>query len=305
MKRLFIAALVLFIFQHAKACDICGCGVGNFNPHMFPHLSKNFVSFGYQYRGYHTHSHENGNELHNHEHYNTLSITGQYSPIKNLQLLAMVPFQVNRQSGPEGNKRLDKLGDIVLMTNYKIWDHTTGKNSSMVRQTITAGGGIKLATGKYQFDENNEAYVANSNFQAGTGSTDYLLNAYYSIRYKKIAISSGISYKINSTNDEGYRFGNRFQNLSQVKLIKDLGNNWTIIPSIGILAEVMQQDKQNGTKIEENHTGGYTIQGILGADLNSRKFALGLSYSASIKQNLADGHITANPGLNIHLSCSF
>jgi hypothetical protein len=304
MKKIFIAIpLLIFSFTKAQGCDICGCGVGNFNPYMFPHLSKNFLSLGYQYRNYHTHFFENGDEINNRERYNTFSISGQYSPVKGLQLMAVIPFQVNRQSGPEGNKSLNELGDIILLANYKLWDHTSGTENKMVRQTLQAGGGIKLATGGYHFDESNEAHVGNSNFQAGSGSTDYLLNAYYSIRFKKFAFSNGVNYKINSTNKNGYQFGNRFQNVTQVKYIKDIGS-FSIIPSAGIVIERMQEDKQDGVKVEANRTGGYNTQALLGVDINNKKWALGINYSASLKQNLAAGQINARPGLNIHLSYS-
>jgi len=304
MKKIFIVLpLLILSFTKAGACDICGCGVGNFNPYMFPHLSKNFLSMGYQYRYYHTHFFENGQEFNNQEHYNMFSITGQFSPVKNLQFMAVVPFQVNRQSGPEGNKSLKELGDIILLANYKLWDHITGKEDKMVRQTLQVGGGIKFATGSYHFDENNEAHVGNSNFQAGSGSTDYLLNVYYSIRFKKFAFSTGANYKMNGSNKNGYRFGNRFQEVTQIKYIKDFGH-FSIIPSAGIAFERMQQDKQDGVTVDNNRTGGYNTQALLGVDINNKKWALGINYSASLKQNLAAGQINARPGLNIHLSYS-
>jgi hypothetical protein len=62
MKRFFITILLFTLFLSSRACDICGCGVGNFNPYLFPHLSKNFVNFSYQYRYYKTHFVENGEE---------------------------------------------------------------------------------------------------------------------------------------------------------------------------------------------------------------------------------------------------
>lgn len=40
-------------------------------------------------------------------------------------------------------------------------------------------------------------------------------------------------------------------------------------------------------------------------DLNSKKIAVGFTYSASIRQQLAGGSIKAQPGINIHLSYSF
>src|ERR1043165_2030008 len=109
MKRTCVVITIsLLISLPSFSCDICGCGVGNFNPHLFPHLSRNFISLGYAHREYRTHFIETGVEINNHEYYNTFSLTGQYSPAKNLQLMVVLPFQVNRQTGPEGEKKLSR-----------------------------------------------------------------------------------------------------------------------------------------------------------------------------------------------------
>ena len=218
--------------------------------------------------------------------------------------MAVIPYQVNRQTGTEGNKSLNRLGDIVLMANYNLIDHISGKGNFMLRQTLQAGAGIKFATGDYRFDDANSTEVGNSNFQSGTGSTDYLLNVLYALRYRKIAFSSGFTYKMNTTNKDGYKFGNRFLNVTQVKYIKDVGS-FSIIPSVGVMTEQMEEDKQDNSKVDRNRTGGYNIQALLGADINTKKWAFGFNYSVSLKQDLAAGQIHSLPGVNIHLSYSF
>jgi hypothetical protein len=304
MKKIFIGILPFLLFLNSTACDVCGCGTGNFNPFMFPHLSRNFINFNYQHVYYTTHFLENGEQISNQEYYNTFSLAGQYSPVHNLQLMTVLPFQVNRQTGPEGNKSLSGLGDIVFLANYKLIDQITGKENDMLRQSLIAGGGIKFASGEYHFDENNLNHVGNSNFQAGTGSTDYLLNAYYSLRYRKIGFSTGLSYKMNTENKDGYKFGNRFVNVTQVKYIRDI-KSVSIIPNIGVMFEKMQEDELDGMTVDRNRTGGYNTQLLMGADINTAKWAVGVAYSTSIKQNLSAGQIVEKPGLNIHLSYSF
>ena len=304
MKKIFITILLFSLFISSKACDVCGCGTGNFNPFMFPHLSKNFINFNYQYHYFKTHFLENGEQISNQEYYNTFSLAGQYSPVKNLQLMAVVPFQLNRQTGPEGDKSLDGLGDIIFIANYKLLDHICGKEKNMLRQTLIAGAGIKFASGDYHFDENNQSHVGNSNFQAGTGSTDYLLNTHYSLRYRKIGFSTAVSYKMNSENKDGYKFGNRFVNLTLVRYVKDI-KSFSLIPNVGLMYEKMEQDEQDGITVDRSRTGGYNTQLLLGADFNTAKWAIGVNYFAPIKQNLAAGQIEAKPGLNVHLSYTF
>jgi hypothetical protein len=298
MKGIFVALTAMAIFNTTQACDVCGCGVGNFNPYMFPHLVQKYVSIGYTYRYYKTNAHDDmGNAMLDKEYYNTLSLAGQFTIKNRIQLMGYLPFQINTQQGPEGNKSLNRLGDAIVMADYKIYDQSSGHNK--LRQTISAGAGIKLPTGNYHFEEGSESEVDNPNFQSGTGSTDFLLNGYYAIRYKKFAMSTGVTYKINTANKEDYRFGNRLLAVAQIKYVKDAGNI-SLIPNVGVQIEKMDRDKQS--KIAIDHTGGYNTQATFGLDVNNRKIAAGIFYNKPITQNLASGDIYAMPGINFHIS---
>jgi hypothetical protein len=298
MKKIFVALLLLLSFNLTKACDICGCGVGNFNPYMFPHLAQKFISVGYNYRYYRSNAHDDlGNEMLNKEYYQSFSVAGQFTIAQRLELMGYLPFQSNLQKGPEGNKSLNKLGDAIFLANYRLLDHISSGNK--LRQTVVAGGGIKLPTGSYQYEEGSEKEVDNANFQAGTGSTDFLLNGSYSLQYKKIAMNMGITYKMNTSNKEDYRFGNRLLTVVQFKYIKDI-RNISIIPNMGLIVEKMNQDRESGASID--HTGGHNVQATIGLDVNNRKIAAGIFYSKPIKQDLAMGHIQAMPGVNVHVS---
>lgn len=298
MKKSFIALFVMMLVYASKACDICGCGVGNFNPHMFPHLAQKFISVGYNYRYYQSNAHDDlGNEMLNREYYNSFSVTGQFTVAGKVELMGYLPFQSNTQKGPEGNKSLNKLGDAILLANYRLIDHISSNNR--LRQTFVAGGGIKLPTGSYHYEEGSEKEVDNPNFQAGTGSTDFLLNGAYSLRYKKFAMSTGVTYKMNTSNKEDYLFGNKLLSVVQFKYVKDV-RNISVIPNIGLVVEKMNEDKEGGAAID--HTGGHNIQATVGLDVNNRKIAAGIFYSKPVNQNLAMGHIQAMPGVNIHVS---
>ena len=297
MKKSFISLFVLVVAYTSNACDICGCGVGNFNPYMFPHLAQKFISVGYNYRYYRSNAHDDlGNEMVNKEYYQSFSLAGQFTIARRIELMGVLPFQSNTQRGPEGNKSLNKLGDAIFLANYRLVDHIS---SDKFRQTVVAGGGIKLPTGNYQYEEGSEEEVDNPNFQAGTGSTDFLLNGSYSLRYKKIAVSTGITYKMNTSNKEDYRFGNRLLTIVQFKYVKDVGNI-SIIPNVGTVIEEMNQDKESGVVVD--HTGGHNVQATFGLDVNNRKIAAGIFYNKPVAQNLAMGHIQAMPGINVHAS---
>jgi hypothetical protein len=298
MKKIFVLLFSIIMFNDMKACDICGCGVGNFNPYMFPHLVQKFVSVGYNYRTYETNAHDDsGNEMFNKEHYTTISLAGQFTFGKKIQVMGYFPFQINEQKGPEGNKSLDGIGDAVLMVNYKFLDHVS--NKAPLRQTIIVGSGIKLPTGHYQYGEGNEKEVDNANFQAGTGSTDFILNSLYALRYKQFAMSAGVTYKINTDNAQNYNFGNRLLTVIQFKYVKDAGGI-SFISNAGMILEKMGKDREDG--LVNSHTGGYNAQAIVGLDVNNRKIATGIFYSKPVRQNMAQGNIHAMPNINIHIS---
>jgi len=298
MRKSFIILFAVIAGYSSNACDICGCGVGNFNPYMFPHLAQKFISVGYNYRYYRTNAHDDlGSEMLNREYYQSISLAGQFTIAQRLELMGYLPFQSNLQKGPEGNKSLNKLGDAIFLANYRLFDHISSHDQ--LRQTIVAGAGVKLPTGSYHYEEGSEEQVDNPNFQAGSGSTDFLLNGSYSLRYKKFAMSTGLTYTMTTSNKDDYRFGNRLLSVVQFKYVKDAGN-FSIIPNVGFIVDKMDEAKRGGVVID--HTGGHNIQATIGLDVNNRKMAAGIFYSKPVNQNLAMGHIQAMPGLNVHIS---
>ena len=158
-------------------------------------------------------------------------------------------------------------------------------------------GSIKRQRAVTRYEEGSEKRVDNPNFRAGTAR--FLLNGSYSLRYKKIAVSTGITYKMNTSNKEDYRFGNRLLTVVQFKYVKDVGNIF-IIPNIGMVIEKMNEDKESGVVVD--HTGGHNVQATFGLDVNNRKIAAGIFYNKPVAQNLAMGHIQAMPGINVHVS---
>jgi len=298
MKKSLIALLAITMAYTSNACDICGCGVGNFNPHMFPHFAQKFITFGYNYRDYQSNAHDDmGNEMLNREYYHSFSAAGQFTIARKIELMGYLPFQSNVQKGPEGNKSLNKLGDAVFLANYRIVDHSSSNNK--LRQTVVGGVGIKLPTGGYHYEEGSEKEVDNPNFQAGTGSTDFLLNGSYSLRYGKCAMSTGITYKMNTTNKEDYCFGDRLLTVVQFNYVKDVGNI-SVIPNVGVMIEKMNEDELGGVAVD--HTGGHNMQATVGLDVNNRKIAAGIFYNKPINQDLGMGHVLAMPGVNVHVS---
>jgi hypothetical protein len=289
MKKLFIAFLISLTYTSARACDICGLGTSNYNPFLFPHLSKNYLSINYLHRLYHIHSDGGLNK----EYFNTVLISGQYSINEKLQLVAMLPYQLNRQENFDGTKNIKGLGDVTLMGNYRLWNHQ-GRSKT---QTVLVGAGVKLPTGNYEASKTET--IEDQNFQLGTGSIDYMLNASYRLSYRKWIFSAVGSYKYNTENKENYRYGDVLTTGATAVYRKEL-RNFSIAPYVQLMNETQMKDAND--HLLQEHSGGSALYTGGGIDLNTRKIAVGVNYQFAAKQNLFQGEINAKPRLSVHLS---
>ena len=281
--------MVAGIFQ-ANACDICGCGVSNYNPFLFPHLSKTYLSLSYLHRTYHTHQ---GTEYAGTEYYNSILAAGQYSFGKKLQVVAMLPYQINRLDNAEGVKNISGVGDASILVNYKLWDKMTKQN----RHTILIGGGFKLPTGKYSPAKNET--INDQNFQLGTGSFDYLLNASYRLSYRKWMFGAASSYKYNTSNHDDYRFGDVLTNGATIVYRQEM-DNFSLAPYVQLVHEKQMKDASN--HVIHEHSGRHVLYTGAGLDINTRKIAVGFNYQFAPEQDLAHGDINVKPRFTTHIS---
>ncbi len=291
MKKIIVAVCLLGAsFIQINACDICGCGVSNYNPFLFPHLSKNFFSISYLHRLYHTQSDDG---MPGKEYYNSFLLSGQYNLSKNLQFIAFVPYQANKLENDNGVKNVNGLGDITILANYKLWNKSKNGN----RQVITAGIGLKLPSGKYTTAKSNE--IDDQNFQLGTGSVDYLLNASYRISFRKWMLNAVTSYKYNTHNKDGYRYGDVLTTGMTAVYHKDW-SNFSVAPYVQVVNEAQMRDAN--VHALQDHSGGNILYAGGGIDVNTRKITIGANYQFATRQNLAAGQIEVKPRLSIRLS---
>ena len=98
-----------------------------------------------------------------------------------------------------------------VIANYKLFERSSATQSKkLITQQFCIGGGVKLATNKFNADPADGALVALANKQTGSASTDYLLNAQYNISINKFGVSAGARYKINTANTDQYYLGTNF-----------------------------------------------------------------------------------------------
>jgi hypothetical protein len=290
MKKLLLTLGFSAALLSVQACDICGCGVGNYNPYLFPHLSKSYLSMSYIHRYYRTHS-ESG--ISGNEYYNSLLLTAQFSIGKKFQVLGVLPYQVNQLVIDNETKKQSGAGDVSFLVNYRLLDKmSTGK-----RQSLLIGAGVKLPTGKYTTAKTEE--IDDQNFQLGTGSIDYILSASYRITLAKWAFSAATSYKYNTQNKDDFRFGDVLTSGATAVYRIDR-NKFSIAPYAQLTSEIQMKDA--AAHVIQDHSGGNAFYTGAGIDVNTKKAAMGINYQLPVSQNMAEGQITVRPKLSAHLS---
>ena len=288
MKKLFFAVLFTGAAFNSFACDVCGSGVSNYNPFLFPHLAKSHINLSYFRRSF--------NEIHEghktgSQHYQSLVVGGQYSLTKKIQVTAFVPIQLNQLNTQEGLVQSNGLGDIIILANYKLLD-----KRGTIRHNILVGGGIKLPTGKFSPVKSNGTQQA---FQIGSGSVDYLINGSYRATYKKWVFSAMGSYKYNTPNSQRFRFGDVLTTGITTAYRVEKGSI-SLTPYLQIIGE---QQMQNAHKnVLQHTTGGKALYTGAGLDVNTRVVAMGFIYQLVPAQNLQKGMLLAQPRLSAHVS---
>lgn len=282
--------LSLMCFKSSYACDICGCSMSNNNPFLFPYLASNYISLNYIHRSFETNKGMEGAAT---QYSTTMMLSGQYSPSKKLQITASLPYMQNQLNFSGSKTTTSGIGDFAVMANYKVWD----KMTRIKRQTVTLSAGTKLPSGKY-YDANKEA-LQNQNFQLGTGSIDYLLNAAYRLNFRKWIFSSSTTYKYNTQNKHDFRFGDVFTSgLSTVYKVEL--SKVAITPYVQFIYEKQMQDADAHTL--QSHSGGYIFYNGAGCDVSSKQMTVGVNYQYAADQFLAGGEINVKPKLTAHIS---
>ena len=224
---------------------------------------------------------------------------GRFYPAKKIQAFIFVPFNFNeRIEGPTTTK-LKGLGDIVVSANYNLINTYDSLDISW-KQNLLVGVGLKLPTGEFQALENG--LTVNQNFQLGTGSLDFLFNLIYTIRHKNLGLNTELSYSLNTTNKDEYKFGNALRTgLSAFYIIQV--DAITLMPNIGISGEFFKDNKQFGEPFSD--TEGWASLYNAGAEIYYGNVVLGFSYSHPGRQELFSGEVVSNDRISAHFTYMF
>lgn len=301
MKKIYLITAFCFTCSASLfACEICGCGVGNFYMGLLPSFKSKFIGVRYSYLHYYSEMVKDPGQYSN-DFYRTTEIWGGWNIGNRWQVLAFVPYRSNKKISDDGTKQTNGLGDISLLANYQLL-HTRKISTSnkTIEQQLWAGGGIKLATGAYHVDlADPDTNIGDANSQSGTGSTDFLLNAMYQVSIQKIGFNTSVNYKINTTNTDAYRFGNRLT-VNSLVFYRIRFAGMAVSPNIGLLYE--NSASNHYAKEVVDQTGGYLLNASAGAELNLNKITVGINTQLPLSQHFAQGQTISKTRSVLHIS---
>ncbi|WP_276088071.1 transporter [Pedobacter sp. JY14-1] len=307
MKKLIIALLLsIFIVTASKACDICGCGAGSYYLGILPEYNKRFLGLRYQYKTLRTHLGPMGEStpLTTDETYQSAELWGGVNLGTHFRILAFLPYNFNRRVNQNGTGHKDGLGDIAIMGYYKLFDNMGTAAERLLVQSLWVGAGIKAPTGKYEPSERLAVSESPNNFQLGTASTDFTVNAAYDIRWNDLGLNANLNYKINTENKHGYRYGNKFT--SNVLLYHKfrIAQRITVAPNVGVLYETAVKDVED-SKYDVAVSGGHSLSAVAGLEIGMKGLSMGANYQNVRSQDLAGGRAKAGNRLMVHVSLPF
>lgn len=306
MKHYKALLFIILFFGNTRlsnACEICGCGVGNFYMGLLPNFESKFIGLRYQYMKYHTQIKGDASQFSN-DTYQSVELWTGWNIGKRWRLMAFVPYQINKQNTDDGIKDNNGLGDITVLANYSLLHkYHLGANKKTTEHQLWIGAGIKAPTGNYRLDMSDpDANIGDVNAQMGTGSTDFLINSSYNVRMNKWGINTTVNYKINTTNSEQYYFGNRFT-ANSIAFYSIRIKETTVAPNAGLLYEHAATNYLNSEKVEQ--TGGYACFASAGTEMRFKKIAAGVNMQLPFSQNFAEGQTSSKLRAMAHVTLAF
>ncbi len=305
-----MAVTILLSAISADACSICGCGGGNLYLGMYPNFDTKFIGVRYSYSDYRTVL-KNENSQYSNNTYNAYEIWSGFNLSKKWQVFTFIPYQSNHQVSDDGQASNSGIGDITILTNYRLLNnHQIIINKKLISHQLWIGGGIKLNTGSFIMDPHDtNSTLADANAQLGTGSNDFILNLRDIYQIENWGLASSINYKINTQNILGYQFGNKFT-INSISYYNINKKNSVTTPNFGLQFENISGNKLDGKLISltdgldngSYHTGGYNLNLIGGVALSIKKIAFGINLQMPLKQNFAASQTKLNWKGSMHVT---
>ena len=291
MRKYIVFMALSLISMSTYACEICGCGVGNYYIGLLPNFKHSFFGVRYQFRSFDTRMALDPTQF-SKDNYRTMEVWGGFNIGKRWQVLAFIPYNVSHQVSDEGRTDRSGLGDIAMMANYKLFDiRSSSSGNKLTTQRLWLGAGLKVPTGKFNIDPNDPDVASAANTQIGSGSTDIVLTLTHQLQSGRFGVNTNIGYKVNTVNGNKYLFGNRFNINSFVFYSVAAGRN-TITPNVGLMYENAGKNKLDGVVLDQ--TGGHLLAAAGGVEFGMGRISIGGNLQMPVAQDFAGGQTVAH-----------
>jgi hypothetical protein len=270
---------------------------------ILPEFRKNIFGVRYRYNSMQTHLGVGGSltYLTALESYKTVEAWGGWNFGNNFRVMASVPYSYDERTNQGITNSKNGLADITVNGYYQLINKRSAlpKNKMLV-QSLWLGGGIKLATGKYDPADKSSGSENTNLFQLGTGSTDFSLNTMYDLRVQDAGINLAASYKMNTSNKYDYRYGNKWNSTAQLYYKFKSKNKISVAPNAGVQYEYSGKDIDH--RLSVDISGGYVVSGTAGLEAGYGKVAIGANFQHPFSQHLANDIVRARNRAMLHVS---
>ncbi|MEN8928869.1 MAG: transporter [Flavobacteriales bacterium] len=296
MKKM-IGISLLFLTVSSTACDICNMSVS-----LSPDDAKNYVSILFRSRNtcknftttvlremaMESTSRHGGvillptTEDQKHEDiFNVYEIQGLYNFNRRFHVTVSVPVISNTRSiNNDRQFQLNGIGDPIVMAKYHLF---RTNYETKLNHRVSVGSGLKIPLGSYDFEHKGK--VVQHDFQAGSGTVDFIFSLDYLMKYKNWGLAMNANYKANTFNSKAdYMFGNSINSTLNLFYLKELGDSYSLLPFAGIYGEQAGRDIEN--KKYESNTGGRILFGTAGTQFFFYQFKVELIYQHAMVNDM-------------------
>lgn len=254
MKKFFWSITLLIPFGIVSACDVCSSSSMSGLNGQILQTNQTFVGLGFN-------SVRQTNRASNIYHNHSTNLIAAHSFKERWQIMAVLPFQIQKTNTPESFNMETGLGDARVMATYQVFK-TPEKKLKPATHNLFARFGLKLPTGKLLND--NPEFMP-----LGTGSVDFLLSSQYIFERKKMGFNGNFDAKMNTANKQNMIFGHQFS-LTSFYFYKKEVKSSMLMPFVGTVGEYITKNRSNGYL--RTFSGGKVIYGLVGfqALINSK-----------------------------------
>ena len=286
MMRAILIALVLAASYTQVNSQACCCNTASSNYSILPNLDNHLVGIRYSYASYNATAYPVMNMVMSGEQMtmmgpgqaavdrmNTLEVFGRVKLPRRFQLSFFLPVHIISESYSGSYTRSAGLGDASVLLQYSVFDplKCTGKK---VKHQLKFGFGVKVPTGQFKMDADG---MTSTDLEMGTGSVDFLMNAIYTLTYKKFGFNVVTGYKKDLVNKQQLRYGDKLKEGVNAFYILGPVKGVSITPNAGLNYDHIFYNVYQKQALV--YTGGDYISANAGFDVFYKHYVFSTSVS--------------------------